>query len=266
MTIDPSAKIHATAIVADGATIGADVSIGPYCVIGEKVTIGAGTEIKSHVCIDGITTLGAGNIVFPFASLGQRPQDLKYAGEPTTLEIGDRNTIREHVTMNPGTVGGGSVTRVGSGGLFMNYVHIGHDCIIGDNVILANVATLGGHVTVGDGAIIGGLAAIHQHCRIGHGAMIGGMSGVIADVIPFGTVQGERAHLAGLNLVGLRRRGMAKSDINGLRAAFTILFAEEGTMTDRREAVAMSHGDNPLVAEVLTFIDTASSRQLTTPA
>lgn len=265
MPIDPSAQVHATAIIADGATIAADVRVGPYSVIGDDVTIGEGTEVKSHVSIDGHTVIGARNIIFPFASLGQRPQDLKYKGERTLLEIGDENTIREYVTMNPGTVGGGGVTRVGSGNLFMNHVHVGHDCIVGDGGIFANAATLGGHVTVGDRAVIGGLAAVHQNCRIGAGAMIGGLAGIAADVIPYGTALGERAHLAGLNLVGLKRRGAAKDEINGLRAAYAALFQSEGTLTERADAVAKAHGDNPLVAEVLAFITDGTSRHLTTP-
>jgi UDP-N-acetylglucosamine acyltransferase len=266
MAIDPSAQVHATAVVDDRAEIGANVVIGPFCVIGHDVTIGEGTELKAHVVVDGHTVIGKRNRIFPFASLGQEPQDLKYKGERTLLEVGDENTIREYVTMNTGTVGGGGVTRVGSGNLFMNYVHIGHDCIVGDGAIFANCATLGGHVTVGDRAVIGGLAAVHQHCRIGVGAMIGGLAGIAADVIPYGTALGERAHLSGLNLVGLKRRGAEKSDINGLRAAYGLLFEGEGTLTERAERVAASHGDNPLVAEVLAFITEGSSRHLTTPS
>ncbi|NNU80706.1 acyl-ACP--UDP-N-acetylglucosamine O-acyltransferase [Halovulum dunhuangense] len=265
MSISDSAIIHPSAIVAEGAIIGDCVRIGPYCVIGSDVTIGAGTELKSHVSIDGHTVMGEGNIVFPFASLGQRPQDLKYKGERTLLQIGNGNTIREYVTMNPGTVGGGGETRVGDGNLFMNHVHLGHDCIIGSHAIFANAATLGGHVVVGDGAVIGGLAGIHQFVRIGAGAMIGGLAGVVADVIPYGTVTGERAHLAGLNLVGLKRRGAEKAHINGLRAAYGALFEGDGTLTERAARVAESHADNPLVAEVLEFLAEGSSRHVTTP-
>lgn len=265
MTIDPSAVIHQTAIIGEGAVIGAKVSIGAYCVIGSDVTVGAGSMLKNHVSIEGHTVMGAGNTVFPFASLGQPPQDLKYAGERTLLQIGDKNVIREYVTMNPGTTGGGGVTSVGDGCLFMNHVHIGHDCRVGNGVIFANVATLGGHVVIGDGAVIGGLAAVHQHCRIGTGAMIGGLAGVAADVIPFGTVLGERAKLMGLNLVGLKRRGIDKAQIHGLRGAFTALFEGEGTLAERAEAVALSHGDNPLVLELLGFINEASHRNFVTP-
>lgn len=267
MAIDPSARIHPSAIVEDGAEIGPGVTVGAYCVIGHDVTLGAGCEIKSHVALAGYTRMGRDNTVYPFASLGQRPQDLKYAGERTLLEIGDGNTIREYVTMNPGTAGGGGVTRVGDGCLFMNHVHIGHDCEIGDKVILANAATLGGHVTIGAGAVIGGLAAMHQFCRIGAGAMIGGLSGVVADVIPYGTVMGERAHLAGLNLVGLRRRGAGKDEMAGLRSAYAALFeGEEGTLAERAQAVAAEYPGNSLVSDVLAFIAEGSSRHFTTPA
>ncbi len=266
MPVDPSASVHPTAIVEDGARIGAGVSIGAYSVIGAGVSVGAGTEIKTHVSIAGRTEIGADNRIFPFASLGQRPQDLKYRGEETLLSIGDGNTIREYVTMNPGTAGGGGETRVGDGNLFMNHVHIGHDCRVGSNIVFANAATLGGHVQVGDGAIIGGLAAVHQHCRIGHGAMIGGLAGIAADVIPYGNAFGERARLEGLNLVGLKRRGVERGHIHGLRAAYATLFGPEGgPLAERAAAVAAEHGDNPLVAEVLEFITGGSARHLTTP-
>ncbi|MEM7613811.1 MAG: acyl-ACP--UDP-N-acetylglucosamine O-acyltransferase [Pseudomonadota bacterium] len=265
MSIHPSAEIHATAIVEDGATIGEGVKIGAYSVIGPDVTLGAGCTVLNHVSIAGWTTMGDGNRIFPFASLGQPPQDLKYAGERTLLEIGSDNVVREHVTMNPGTEGGGGVTRVGNGGLFMNFVHVGHDCIVGDRVIFANAVTLGGHVLVGDGAVLGGLAAVHQRCRIGAGAMIGGLAGVAADVIPYGTVAGERAKLMGLNLVGLKRRGMPKDEINGLRSAFSALFEGEGTLGQRAEAVTESHGDNALVQEILSFIAEGSARHFVTP-
>lgn len=265
MTIDPSAEIHPSAVIADGAQIGADVSVGPYCVVGSDVSIGPGTVLKSHVSIDGYTRIGARNTIFPFASLGQPPQDLKYRGERTLLEIGDENAIREYVTMNPGTEDGGGITRVGNGCLFMNLVHIGHDCTVGNRVIFANAATVGGHVVVGDGAILGGLSAVHQRCRIGEGAMIGGLAGVVADVIPYGTVMGERAKLQGLNLVGLKRRGMSKSEIHALRAAYTALFSGAGTLSERRAAVAGQYGDSSLVQEILTFIAEDTARHLTTP-
>ena len=189
--------------------------------------------LHSHVAVAGRTTIGEATEVFPFASLGHQPQDLKYRGEPVELVIGARNRIREHVTMNPGTAGGGGVTRVGDDCLFMMSTHVAHDCLIGDGVIMANNATLAGHVEIGDQAVLGGLCAVHQHVRIGRGAMIGGLAGVVADVIPYGSVIGERAHLAGLNLVGLKRRGAGRDDIHGLRAAFGEMFEGEGTLQER---------------------------------
>lgn len=179
-------SIHPTAIIAKTAKLAKDVNVGPYCVIDGEVEIGEGTELKSHVAVSGRTKIGKHNTIFPFASLGHAPQDLKYKGEKSELVIGDHNTIREHVTMNPGTEGGGMLTKVGSHNLFMMSAHVAHDCMVGDHVILANNATLGGHVQVGDYAIIGGLSAVHQFVRIGMGAIIGGMSGVEHDVIPFG--------------------------------------------------------------------------------
>ena len=194
------ATVHPTAIVDSGAKLADDVTIGPYCLVGGEVSLGVGVEVMSHVVIDGRTEIGQGCRIYPFTALGLRPQDLKYEGEPSHLVIGDNNTIREHVTMNPGTRGGGMVTRVGNDCLFMVGVHVAHDCRIGDNVIMAKEATLAGHVVVEDHAIIGGLAAVHQFVRIGQHAMVGGMSGVEQDVIPFGSVMGERASLTGLNL------------------------------------------------------------------
>ncbi|TPE53564.1 acyl-ACP--UDP-N-acetylglucosamine O-acyltransferase [Amaricoccus solimangrovi] len=266
MAIDPGASIHPTAIIEDGAEIGAGARIGPYCVVGPEVVLGEGVVLHSHVAVAGITRVGPGTQIFPFASIGHAPQDLKYAGERTELVIGANNRVREHVTMNPGTAGGGGVTRVGDGGLFMMSVHIGHDCQVGDGVILANNATLAGHVVLGDNVILGGLAAVHQFVRIGRGAMIGGLAGVVADVIPYGSVIGERAHLAGLNLVGLKRRGAERAQIHGLRAAFGEIFAEEGSLRERADAAAAKHAGNPLVEEVLRFITAESSRSFTVPA
>jgi len=260
-----SANIHPSAIVDPGARIGTGVEIGPFCVVGPHVVLGDYVRLVSHVAIDGRTTIGEGTIVYPFASLGHAPQDLKYKGEPSELIIGRHNRIRENVTMNTGTEGGGMVTRVGDGGLFMVGVHIGHDCIVGNNVIFANNATLGGHVVVGDHAVLGGLSAVHQFVRIGAHAMIGGMSGVEADVIPYGLVKGDRAFLAGLNLVGLQRRGFAKEDIHALRAAFRQLFEGEGQMADRVAAVTAEASGVQAVADVLSFLADRGSRALTLP-
>ena len=248
-----SKNIHPTAIIEDGANIGANVSIGPYCVIGKDVTLYDRVILKSHVAIDGVTTIGEGTTVYPFASLGSAPQDLKYASERSALVIGKNNQIREHVTMNPGTKDGGMKTVVGDNGLFMMATHVAHDCVIGNNVIMANNATLGGHVMVGDHAVIGGLAAVHQFVRIGAHAVIGGMSGVENDVIPYGRVKGERAHLAGLNLVGLERRGFDKDKIRGLQKAYNSLFTGDGTLEQRLSMVANDFADDPLVMDMIQF-------------
>jgi len=257
--------IHPTAIIDPAAKIGARVTIGPYCVIGPDVTLEDGVQLIAHVVVEGRTHIGANTVIYPFASLGLRPQDLKYKGEPSKLEIGSDNQIREYVTMNPGTEGGGMITRVGSHGLFMVGAHVAHDCRIGDHVVMANNATLAGHVTLGDYVIIGGLSAVHQFVRIGAHAMIGGMSGVENDVIPYGLVKGERAHLAGLNLVGLERRGFGREDIHALRNAYRMLFAPEGTMAERVEDVAEQYKDKPHIASVIEFIRARASRALCQP-
>lgn len=246
-------NIHPTAIIDPKAKIGANAAIGPYCVIGPDVTLGDNVELKSHVVIDGHTTLGDNCRVFPFASLGHAPQDLKYHGEPSQLIIGKNNTIREHVTMNPGTETGGMVTRIGDDGLFMMSVHIAHDCIVGNRVIMANNATLGGHVHVGDHVLVGGLAAVHQFVRIGSFAVIGGMSGVESDVIPYGRVKGERAHLAGLNLVGLERGGFQKDTIKTLQKATKLLFDGEGTLDERIEKMSGDYANDPAIMQVIEF-------------
>lgn len=246
-------KIHATAVIEDGAVIPENVEIGPYCVVGSQVTLGDGVKLHSHVVLDGITSVGENTEIFPFASIGSQTQDKKYEGEPAELIVGKNNVIREHVTMNPGTKGGGMKTVVGDNGLFMVGSHIAHDCMIGNNVIMANNATLGGHVHVGDFAVIGGLAAVHQFVRIGAYAVIGGMSGVENDVIPFGRVKGERAFLAGLNLIGLERQGFSKDDIKTLQRAFKQLFDERGTFEQRIEDVETEFGSEELVMNVIKF-------------
>jgi len=258
-------EIHPTAVVASSAKIGEGVSIGPYCCIGADVVIGDGVVLKSHVILDGKTTVGQENIFFPFASIGHQPQDLKFSGEDSVLIIGDRNVIREYVTMNPGTEGGGMITRVGNENLFMVGSHVAHDCIVGNHVIMANNATLAGHVTVGDFAIIGGLAAVHQFCRIGRHAMIGGMSGVEHDIIPYASVIGGRASLSGLNLIGLKRRGFSKMEIGNLRKAYDKLFAEKGLMSERIEDVAKHFHDSDVVMEIIEFMRAESQRGLTQP-
>ena len=246
-------NIHSTAIIEDGAQLHESVVVGPYCVVGPNVELGPDVTLKSHVVVDGYTSVGEGTMIYPFASIGTAPQDLKYAGEESRLTIGAKNVIREHVTMNPGTLDGGMETVVGDGCLFMMASHVAHDCRVGNNVILANNATLAGHVTVGDYAIIGGLAAIHQFIRIGDHAIIGGMSGVEADVIPYGRVKGERAFLAGLNLIGLERRGFDKAQIRNLQRAFNQLFGNEGTLEERMESVQADYGDDETIARIIEF-------------
>jgi UDP-N-acetylglucosamine acyltransferase len=259
------AQVHRTAIIAPGALLADDVVVGPYCIVGENVELGPGVRLHSHVVVEGRTTIGAQTRIFPFASLGFEPQDLKYRGEPSRLAIGRRNTIREYVTMSPGTEGGGLLTRVGDDCLFMVGAHVAHDCRIGDHVILVNNATLGGHVVVEDYAILGGLSAVHQFVRIGRHAMIGGMSGVERDVIPYGLVMGERARLTGLNIVGLQRRGFSREDINGLRGAYQLLFHAGGTLSDRvGEAAERFAGIGP-VADIVGFIRADSSRAFCQP-
>lgn len=248
-----SNSIHPTAIIENGAQIGANVTVGAFCFIGPKVTIQDNVTLKSHVNIEGVTQIGQGSVIYPFASLGTAPQDLKYAGEETQLLIGQNNTIREHVTMNTGTLQDQGKTIVGDNGLFMTACHVAHDCVIGDGVIMANNATLGGHVHIGDYAVLGGLCAVHQFIRIGAYAVIGGMSGVESDVIPFGRVKGERAHLAGLNLVGLERGGFDKNAVKDLTRAYKSLFDGEGLMDDRIEALADEFKGHDLIEGLITF-------------
>jgi len=257
-------KIHPTAIVDPEASLGDGVEIGPYCCVGAEVTLGAGTVLRSHVVIDGQTTIGPRCQIFPFASIGLPPQDLKFRGEKSRLEIGSDTVIREHVTVNPGTQGGGMITKVGDHCLLMVGAHIAHDCIVGSHVILANNAALAGHVVVGDFAIVGGLSAVHQFVRIGAHAMIGGMTGVDHDVIPYGSVLGERGRLAGLNVVGLKRRGFTRDQIQNLRTAYRILF-EEGSepVAERVAKVIEAFGDDVGVGDLVRFVQGESSRGLT---
>lgn len=254
-------KIHPSAIISSTAKIGANVEIGPFCVVGDEVKIGDNTILKSHVVVEGDTEIGKNNVIFPFAVIGVVPQDLKFKGEKARLMIGDNNRIREHVTIHLGTQDGIMETRIGNNCLLMVGVHIAHDCVVGNNVILANNATLAGHVQVGDHAVIGGLSAMHQFVRIGSGAMIGGMSGVESDVIPYGTVMGERASLAGLNLIGLKRRNLPREEIHALRNFFKKLFEEkyEGNFQNHVDEVKKEFS-SPLVDEVIEFIKSESSR------
>jgi UDP-N-acetylglucosamine acyltransferase len=257
--------IHPTAIVDPKAELGANVKIGPYSVIGADVRLGDGVTLMSHVVVEGKTTIGPETKIFPFSSIGHQPQDLKFKGEASSLEIGARNVIREHVTMNPGTEGGGLLTKVGNDCLIMVVAHVAHDCLIGDNVILVNSATLGGHVVIEDWAIIGGLSAVHQFVRIGKHAMIGGKTGVEHDVIPYGIVTGNRARLEGLNIVGLKRRGFSRDLIHEIRKAYRMIFAEEGTMAERLQDVIEDFKNNEPVMEIVNFIRSDSSRRICQP-
>jgi UDP-N-acetylglucosamine acyltransferase len=261
-----SVSIHPSAVVDSQARLGVDVRIGPFCLVGPDTELGDGVELHSHVVITGRTRLGGGSVVFPFASLGHRPQDLKYHGEPSELVIGARNQIREYVTIQPGTEGGGMLTQVGDDCLFMASAHVAHDCKVGNHVILANNATLGGHVEIGDHAFLGGISAVHQFVRVGAHAMIGGMSGVEADVIPFGLVMGDRARLSGLNIVGMERRGFTRDEIRDLRAAYKDLFHGGGVLAQRIERVGIAHPQSRVVTMVLDFIRARERRALCLPA
>ena len=258
--------IHPTAIIEDGAVLGTDVEIGPYCCIGPQVVLGNGVVLKSHVVIDGDTTIGDGVRIFPFASIGQIPQDLKYAGEPGRLEVGANTTIREYATMHIGTDGGGLLTRVGDNCLVMGAAHVAHDCLVGNNVILAQGVLLGGHVKIDDFAILGGGAAVHQFVRIGAHAMIGGMSAVERDVIPYGSVTGERAVLGGINLVGMKRRGYGREDIHAVRNAWPKLFADDDqTLQQRVDQVAGENEGLAAISEIIEFMRTDTSRAFCQP-
>lgn len=259
-----SIEVHPTAIVAKGAELADGVSIGPYCVIGEHVKIGPRTKLLSHVVVEGRTTIGEDNTIRPFANLGGPPQ-APYNGEPTELVIGDRNVIREHVTMHIATGGGRGVTSVGNDCLFMATAHVAHDCVVADRVILAHSATLGGHVVVDEYVVVGGLAAIHQNSRVGKHAFIGGLAAVTKDVIPYGSVWGNHAHLEGLNLVGLKRRGFDRETIGELRSAYRLLFAEEGTFQERIEDTAATFADSAPVMEIIEFIRADANRPLCLP-
>ena len=259
MTIDP------TASVAVGARLAEDVNVGPYCFVGPQVELRSGVRLLSHVNVTGITVVGERTVVYPFASLGTPPQSLTYRGTPTRLVIGADSIIRENVTMNTGTEEGGGVTEVGDRGFFMAYSHVGHDCQVGSDVILANNATLGGHCIVGDHVFIGGLAGVHQFARIGAHAMVGGLSGLRFDVIPFGMASGVFARLRGVNIVGMRRRKFSNEAIRTVRAAYRLLFLGEGLWADRLGAVEAQFGSNEQVAQILAFINAARDRQLCHP-
>jgi len=262
-----STDIHPTAIVERGAELGPGVTVGPYCIIGAKANIGENVRLNSHVVIAGRTEIGARTVIHSFASLGGPPQHTGYRGEDTRLVVGADNIIREYATMSLGTPGGRGETRVGARGMFMTACHVGHDCVVGDNVVLANAASLGGHVEVGEGAILGALCGIHQHGRIGAFAMVGGVAAVAADIIPYGLAFGNHAHLAGLNVIGMKRRGLARDTIRDLRAAFKLLFeSRDGTFRERVAQVERELGGRAEVRRVLDFIAAGGDRPLMAPA
>jgi len=258
-------KIHKTAIIEKGAQIDNNVSIGPYCVVGAHVKLEDNVQLKSHVVIENRTTIGKGTIIFPFASIGHAPQDLKYSGEESELIIGENNVIREYVTMNPGTSGDNMKTLVGNNCLFMASSHVAHDCIIGDNVILANNATLGGHVHVGDFVILGGMVAIHQFTKIGSHAMIGGMSGIKNDVPPYTMIISEEPYVAGINIVGLKRRGFSREDIKNIKRVYDILFSNSQNMVDSIKTIESTFQDNNAVSHILHFLKLESTRGIAKP-
>ena len=256
------AQVHPTAVVHPGARLHETVEVGPYSVIGEKVTIGAGTRVAPHVVIEGRTTIGERNRIFQFASVGGAPQDLKYAGEDTQLIIGDGNTLRESVTMNIGTVGGGGVTRVGNNNLFMAYSHVAHDCAVGNGCIIANGVALAGHVQLEDSVILGGLSAVHQFTRLGKHAFIAGGSMVVMDVPPYCTAQGDRAELAGLNVVGLQRHGFSEEQIGRIKEAYKILFRSKLQLAEAMDRLKAEMGGQSEIDYLVDFVG-QSKRGLT---
>lgn len=257
--------IHPSAVIEDGAKIGAGVKIGPFCTVGPDVELGEGCQLMSHVAVAGHTTIGPRTRIFPFASIGHIPQDLKYRGEASTLTIGADCMIREGVTMNPGTEGGGLKTVIGDRCAFLANSHVGHDTKVGNDCILSNNVMLAGHVTVGDFVIFGGGSAVIQFARVGSHAFVGGMSGLENDLIPYGMAMGNRAHLAGLNIIGLRRRGFTREQIHDIRRAYRLLFADEGTLSERVEDVAEEFASHPFVHEILDFIRDGKDRSICTP-
>ena len=260
-----SVHIHPTAIVERGAVIGEGAVIGPFCHVGADVVLGADVELLSHVAVAGRTMIGPRAKLYPFASIGHPPQDLKYRGELSRLEIGADCIIREGVTINPGTEGGGMLTKIGDRCVFQAHAHVGHDCRLGNDVILSNNVMIAGHVVIGDFAILSGGAAVHQFTRIGAHAFLAGLSGLEHDLIPFGLAVGNRARLAGLNLVGLRRRGFTREAIADLRRAYRLLFAAEGTLTERVDDVAAAFSGSEHVRDILDFLRAGGNRALCTP-
>lgn len=264
MTMHPSARVHPTAVIEPGAEIGEDCVIGAFAVVGPEVVLGPQVELKNHAVVTGWTEIGEGTRIWPFAVVGEVPQDLKFKGEHSRLVVGKRNRIREGATLNTGTDGGGGVTRVGDDCLLMTGAHVGHDAQVGDRVVMANQVAIAGHCLIGDDVIIGGLSGVHQFVRIGRGAIIGAVTMVAQDVIPYGLVQAARGELDGLNLVGLKRRGVGRGDISALRAAYQMLAEGEGAFLERARRLA-GETESPFVREVTDFILGGSDRSFLTP-
>ena len=264
MSIDPSASVHPSAVIESGAVIGAGCQIGPFALIGPEVVLGAGVVVKSHAVVTGWTSVGEGTVIFPFACVGEVPQDLKFKGERTRLIVGARCRIREGATLNTGTEGGGGLTQVGDDCLLMTGSHVGHDAIVGNRVILANQVAIAGHCQIGDDVIIGGLSGIHQWVRVGRGAIIGAVTMVTNDVLPYGLVQGPRGELDGLNLVGLKRRGVERADITAMRAGYQMLAQGEGSFLERARRLH-EETESRYVREMCDFILSQSDRSFLTP-
>ncbi len=265
MTIDPSSSIHASAVVEPGAIIGPGCTIGPYTVIGPDVHLVRDVDVRAHVVIGGLTTVGAGTTFFSFASIGLEPQNVRYRGERTRLVIGERNRIFQYTTISVGTADGGGVTEIGNDCMLMVGAHIAHDCKVGDHVVMVNYSAIAGHCTVGDHVTIGAQAGVHQNCRIGEGAMIGGLAAVARDVIPFGTVYGERATLRGLNIVGLKRRGIEPSEIRKFQSAFEAIFRNSRNIRDSAQEFRDLADNNDQIRDMVEFILVGGTRNLCTP-
>ncbi len=265
MTSKLSARIHPTAVVEDGAKLGSDVHIGPMCHVGANVSLEDGVDLLGQVSVQGITTIGAQTRIFPFASVGSEPQDLKFHGERVTLEVGSNCIIREGVTMNPGTEGGSSTTKVGNNCAFLANSHVAHDCVIGNHVICSNNTMIAGHCVIGDHVIFGGGSAIHQFSRVGHHAFIGGLAGIEGDLIPFGMALGNRANLSGLNLIGMKRSGVPRESIHAVRGAYKTLFSSDIPLQEKASELRQSTED-PFLIDMLEFILASADRSLCTPA
>ena len=264
MNKDKQYFVHSSAVVEESAVIGKNCYIGPFCVVGPNVNLGCSVKLLSHVSVVGNTSIGDDTIIWPFSSIGHQPQDLKYKGEATNLVIGARNKIRESVSINPGTIGGGGITAIGDDCLFMLGSHVGHDCSVGNSVIVANNTAIAGHVTIGDNVNIGGLSGVHQFCRIGEGAMIGALSMISRDVIPFTTVVGDRAKLSGLNLIGLKRRGTSNATLVRLKRFYDHLFTENKNFKKQAEHILLNGVENEYESRIINFILSDSKRSFLT--